>query len=121
MLDNYVGGNRSRFTCFLIPEVDYLKGKFGCKHLLDFDHIEREHAKLMHEFGMDVIKLPLANETHLCKKPCELSREDIPADTIGFIEKIYAEDIAFYKAFKESRQVHQHLEQLSQDNGIAYD
>jgi hypothetical protein len=121
MLDTYAGGSRHEYTCFMIPQVDYLKGEFGCKHVIDFDHITSDHAKLMHEFGMDEIKLPLANQTHRCKQKCDLSREDIPADTIELIEKMYAEDIAFHKEFKKKNRHPLNIAEPSQNNRFAYD
>lgn len=97
----YLAGDRKVGTCFWAPQVDFLKGPFGCKHILDFDDLENEYNRIVKQFGFDDLKLPPPSATHSCSTHC--GEPDISAETLELLEQVYAEDIAFWKEFKRNR------------------
>jgi len=93
-LEQYLhGGNQRVGTCFWIPQVDYMKGPNGCKHVLDFDHLEEDYDNLMAKYGFDELKMFPPNATHGCKTGCNETKTDLSPETIKLMETIYAEDI----------------------------
>jgi len=107
-LESYTSGDRHIGACFWIPQVDYLKGEFGCTRFIDFDNIEAEFNELMEEKGFSEIKLmglddPFA--AHQCSKSCHITKDDLSAEMRNLLETVYAEDIEFHKEFKHNRTI----------------
>jgi hypothetical protein len=99
-LEKYVD-DRHFYVCFWVPQVDYLSGPQGCKHIIDFDHLESEYDQLMKQYGFDDLTLPPASATHACHVSC--GKQNMSADTRVLFDQTYAKDIEFWNEFRHKR------------------
>jgi len=78
-------------VCFWVPQVHYMEGPYGCKHALDFRHIEREFNDFTHAHGYNVM-LPPKGATHKCTMSCPFTKDDLDPDVQWLVKDTYRED-----------------------------
>merc|ERR1712039_245567 len=75
-LARFRSGHYTFETCFFAPQVDYMKGPYGCKHALDFRHLERDFNNFTKTHGYN-LPLPHPNETHFISPYiCKVTKDD---------------------------------------------
>lgn len=78
-------------TCFWAPQVDYMKGQYGCTHALDFRYIERDFSNYTKLHGYN-LTLPGPGDTHKCTVRCNFTKDDLDSDVLSLIQDTYSED-----------------------------
>jgi hypothetical protein len=90
-LTAFRNGSYTESSCFWVPQVDYMKGQYGCKHVLDFRHLERDFNNFTKAHGYK-LNLPDPSETHSCNIKCDWSKDDLQPDVQWLIKDTYRED-----------------------------
>jgi len=90
-LSEFRFGNYRLGTCFWIPQVDFMEGPYGCKHVLDFRNLERDFNDFVRTHGYN-ITLPPQDATHKCAPKCPFTKDDLDPDVLWLIKDTYRED-----------------------------